>query len=458
MPKYRAQRDAPDLQNYVNIHNSMKIRTAILVALDSWYLRSPKKFVVKSNYPDLEKAHKSWLKLGADNEDFETWLNLYSSDINYRSFRIARNERKVPQFWSDKVINAYLDTTVSPDYLTWHALMTLRPESIPNLIAIQKNKKDCDRQYEDLFNAMLPICSGEHVDIPTKEWKRAASILYLEPEEPLPFNWNYSNESNIKDVAEEVLTFIGQSGTGAQPHLLFDSLILHGLCNTVPMSLTIISLSPLPKRTMKDSIELPSIVRDVTSYLECFHTIKHLIKRVQDLPFHKCEVPEYLESLSSREQTESYELTFLKDREVTLRETKRINRTMKSWKKWLKDNKFSEYSLSINTSTTDKYVDAFRRDVLNTLTDKVQEAHSLLSESLTEVAKSENALADYLRDKAIAESTQANLSLQKKIRSLTRVAIVISILALFLGIIPDEVKKKVYELLTRITLFIISIF
>ncbi len=91
-----------------------------------------------------------------------------------------------------------------------------------------------------------------------------------------------------------------------------------------------------------------------------------------------------------------------------------------------------------------------RYELLKDLQNMLQKSRSRVEEACRTFEKREGILSDYLRDTTIHKSTVANLSLQKRITTLTLVAVLIAFVSLLITFLPESIKAEVQKFIANI--------
>ncbi len=364
--------------------------------------------------------------------------------MTHKSYRCL-----LPDFWSDKVQGIYLTAASNTDYLTWRVLVEL---SIDNAIQelLKLSVTDRAAQYDILFDAVFPKCSGERVRV-EEHYPKYCSVLYIEPEEQLS-----SKERHITDVAADVLSFFDQTGCVPRPHLLFDILLAHDIGAGVPSrKVAAVRLEPIPELKKTDVVIIPRTVWDIVSCLEYILQLEHMAERLRMLPFYRSSLTEYVTKLKGTgDILTSYENIFLKDRQEELAVCPHIKRLADEFHQAVSANYLSlaegtPFSAHIETELSDSAV-GYGYDVLQYITQAFYRAYGDVQEISDHISARAGAMTDFLRDATIAHSTRADLSLQVSVKRLTIVTVVITIIALVIAVIgalPEEVRQRFFKVL-----------
>ena len=99
------------------------------------------------------------------------------------------------------------------------------------------------------------------------------------------------------------------------------------------------------------------------------------------------------------------------------------------------------------TSLAVRVPKSVRGSVIELINSDYDGARSALRGSLTMAKEHEMVIADYIRDVSTAEATVANLRLQNAILYLTLAAVLLAIIALAVGIMPEDAKRHVWHVI-----------
>lgn len=426
----------------------MKIKSVILVGSDSWQISGTEnrfRIGAKRNSND---EFTNYICAG---RNIFCWNKTSITDITVTFVRpdnILRgvhffegtdNQIEIPEFWSPFVKTVCLFTAKNDEYLTLSVIVSLNPEIIPTLINM--GSYSSDKQFNYLIKSILPKCVGEHVDVLSSR-NGHPFVLFVEPEELPPFNQN---------VLNDILSYLGLKETAALPHLLSDVLLTFTLGIGSPSeSITTIRLNPLPCQS-DNSIYIPSTVMELSSYINYIHILRHLNKRLKELPVYKLTFNQYVSELEkSKGLFKGYEYKFLRDQKEALDIRLRVIQNYESLldkieKNYISKFKNSKKSLTVNTEIANPFTRAYSYDVFKSLDYDLLKAKKEIENSMKTILAKENVIVEYLRDEAAC----SNHILQRRINWLTIVTVVIAIIALFIGLLPDGIKELWYAKLIK---------
>lgn len=404
----------------------MKIRFLRLIGVDTWYGKSMDE--ARDYVNSLKSEEAALYTVRPDG----AWAG---TSIIYRV-----DQKDCPDFWQDKAKSIYLRWWELEEFLTGFAIVELHPNKLSDLIEMKRFH--CEEQLDGIFDAAFPSWTGEHVKVSKFHPPKFISILYIEPEQALSVNLKDSRDNGFPAGISEILSMVGQEKSVCQPHLLVDILLLFGIGLSGPEKQAMaISVKPLAQRLDEGDLMLPKTVMELGWYMTYISMFNYLSGRMKKLRFYRHDIDEYIEKLNfKRNLGRNYELKFLKDREEGLSERLRTTKLAKKILKAAKNNYVSllrgwKESLTVETGITGTAGYAYRYDFLDALAGALSKEEEYFDEVSELVFNREMVLSDYLRDKAIAESTRSNLSLQKSIRWLTFFAAIIAILALFISLL-----------------------
>ena len=414
----------------------IKIRSAYLVGVDIWQTKNANvPFTVarverdKDETIDLDNPSYGMIATGKISGDGKL-ISFIGDDTPISSRMIWKSEQSVPSFWTDKVVETYLDSLGNVDYLVWEAFIKLNPEAISQLVSL--NDTESRRLFTELFGAVFPCCTGEHVGYRKYDpWY--SFVLYIEPE--TAYSANYIS---ISDYAADILALLMQTGGAPQPHHLMDVVLTHSIGAGVPSeTIAAVGLEPLKAEPWHGDILLPKTVLDLVAYFAYAIELRHLSKRLRNLPFYTEPFKDYVMGLrKNRTLVSNYQnkfLEFLTDREQEISERLLATQTLDEIHRQMENNQVSKYS-STQFSTIDiaTRVGMYSYDVFETFVNMVPKAERNLRETIEVVHQRADALSDFLRDMSTTDATKANLSLQRRILYFTIAVTIVVIVTLII--------------------------
>lgn len=413
----------------------IKIRSAYLVGVDIWQTKDANvPFTVarvereKDETADLSNPSHIMIAVGKIAGD-GTLTSFATSSLPVSFSTIYKSEQSVPSFWTDKVVEAYLHSLYNMDYLVWEAFIKLNPEAVSQLISL--DYPESRRRFSELFGAVFPRCTGEHVDYSEHDpWY--SFVLYIEPETAYSVNY-----ASISDYAADILALLAQTGSAPQPHHLMDVVLIHSIGAGVPSeTIAAVGLEPLEAEPKVGDILLPKTVLDLAAYFAYAIELRHLSKRLRNLPFYTEPFGDYVMGLRKKSALLSnYQSKFLMDREQEISERLCATQTLDEIHRQMENNRVSKYSSSqfsksIDTATR---VVMFSYDVFEMFVNIVPEAERSLRETIEVVHQRADALSDFLRDTSTTDATKANLSLQRRILYFTIIVTIVVIVTLIIA-------------------------
>jgi hypothetical protein len=368
-------------------------------------------------------------------------------------FTIWKLDRVPPDFWADKVNGVYvLWIDLCPEYQGWTTIVDLKPDTIKELL-----NREFRSLSQALFEWIFPHPPEERPK--PRHGVTFPSLLYLHDSRTLGSGDKLLEES--AQFAIEYRELFGQSNSLSVPHLLFETLFFPALSALYPEDgMTAVSFQALRPNAaelrlrhkapirLPDELRIPSVVFDCMRYMAVARVAQHLTDRVQALPIYKKGVSEYMATLFAlkagrpngrrrRSAIDTYESAFLLEREQALVErltTLDLRRTLRG----LLSNNYIHLMGRARPSVTlypNAERDRFQSDVLRELTANLRSEFTNSKRAADLLGGREAALSDFLRDRATAEATRANLDLQKAIKRLTVAALLIALMSLGLAAI-----------------------
>jgi Mg2+ and Co2+ transporter CorA len=184
--------------------------------------------------------------------------------------------------------------------------------------------------------------------------------------------------------------------------------------------------------------------------------LKHMVKRLKMLPFYRSTLTEYVTRLSPYAVLTSYENIFLKDREEELTVRPHIRQLADEFHQavstnylYLAEGTPSNKQIKVKLSSEGREYN----DVLELIKEAFDQVYRDVKEISDQISARADAITNFLRDAATADSTRANLSLQESVKRLTVVTVLIAIITLVvgvLGVLPEEVRRRLFEVLLNI--------
>ena len=414
----------------------MNIALVRLLGVDIWHTENPRGY------------HEQWrlANMSSPTTDLATYI---PSGVPAGASMLREIQCQTPDFWKDKVSAAYLLGEPGQEYLIWEAVVELHPNSLLALVgAAQENSATYAEQRDALFDRLFPSWNGPRAQ-PADPWPRFASILYLELEES-PLGSSGDLIQGLKPLALEMRRLLGHQNSLCLPHFLADTLLLCDLGAVLPAGgATAVGMEPLRRRSQKGEIILPETVRNLLRYMASIRLFQHLSTRLKTLPFYTLTLSHYIEQLKSKQGlSKGYELQFLNDRQKAAAERLSIHQLVQLFNRKLEYNYVShaaknglERSIKIDIQPAHPYHYYYLDRLTQAFSDTVKE----VQEASERIVRQESALADYLRDATTAEATRANLELQHTMRRLTLATIGIALIALIIGLFPEEAKQWLYK-------------
>ena len=450
----------------------MKIRNAFIIGLDSWYIgyNSENELKVSPYSESIILDHFNFQSFELGPESFSMAYSQVATgekEPNATIFPVRPdnipsgfhawwiNKRSVPDYWKDKIHSTYLRARIRDEYLTWQAIAILQPDRIPAML------KDIEsyemNQIDALFQAILPKCSGEHVDIAYRPKMRTSTVLYLEPDAPLVSGLENPEKKDLNDVAKSMAVFLGQDKKCVQPNVLFDLITFHSIeSNQPPIGLTAVRLFPTEEEKRDGVIVMPSTVMDIANYFGLAYLVEHLQKRLKRQPFIMMSPIQYVKNIknkNNKSDLNTYEKLYLYDREIALNERLRVNYILDAFLEEVKQN-FVNFALVDRNSThleikiSDPFLLAYKYHVLDKAMDYHNKARISVQKLLEQLKEHEDTISDYFRDSINIEVSQSSFKLQSIMKWISIIALFIAFVAMFTGIfsiLPDEIKTILFK-------------
>lgn len=442
----------------------MKFRSAVLIGLESWFVRDHDSLLEWSagdddpNAPILRSIlereglvleGKGPRQTGITRADAK--LLLYApNDFVAGTHVLFRNRRAPPESWTDGVVRSFLRGHLIGPYLTWVSLVEFDCERIDS--HVEEVRADGLSVFDSLLETILPRCAGEHVVLPYRARRKAVCVLYLEPETQLPFNLKYGRSLEVGAAFEPVRELFGLTEIAAIAHPRADLVLMRGQSwNPPEIELAAIRLRPLPDASGDDVIQLPATVLDLALALSYFPIYRHVAERLRTHPFLAVRPDEYIRKISEQRHVyDAYERTFVRERASASLLALESDGCTEELEQRLAANRYfvstqDGTSKGIEFDASGQMFVKSHNNIIETLRRELATIKSAVSQKVRLLKDRERSYSEFLRDMAIAQSTRENIKLQSMIRLLTVAATAVALLALGIGLLTDEMKSKILE-------------
>jgi hypothetical protein len=380
--------------------------------------------------------------------------------VSFRS--LTQCNLPIPEFWKGKVLRSFVTDSYDQinDYLVFYTLVDLNPTVFNDLL--QENRYELIERIDDLIQAVTPPRNCLRV---VSGWPKYPSLVYVRPVMDTPEHTEDYIEK-AERTAREFRSILNDKSV-LVPHFLFDTLLFPSVGPTgTENGLTAVDLSDKPRDEPKPNLfVLPKTVMDVVQYLAGFQIIKHSDNRLKKLPFLSQTLGLYVDRIrgpkeisagaspdsnprhrGQRDVSAAYEYEFLNDRIHSSLQRDSVIQSITALAEQLSNNNISRAN-QIGISQSMDSVISSKSDIaipiLERLINTVDANRAALKGTEELLRTREVELADYLRDLAMADSTRANLNLQRSVWLLTKVAILFAFLSLIIAFLTDDNKKAI---------------
>jgi hypothetical protein len=381
-------------------------------------------------------------------EGEEVSVPCYSPDGTWWGTRtFIQIEAGLPQLWVNHVKKVYLHPHKLGQYFVVHLIVELLAEAV-QLIIESEGPKYWSHLDNLLSSISTVIPEAERVSYHGRA--QLSSILFLEPVAPIKVS-KESDDAELIESISELRTFLKHSDNSAAiPHFLFEVLFFYSSANYPSVHGTAVNLSG----PVKYNNAIPLAVLNLVNYIGYYTICNDLVRILRKNPFFEKTPLEYISSLGSVKNIFSnYENIFLKDRENTIESCSLTANQLRIIDDELSDNVISflndSNSFVIQTLTRDHGNYPYRYSLVTRLKREFEKERNYIKQQLSLINNYERALSDHLRDWSFASINRTNLELQKSIHRLTVAMIIVAIIALFIGLFPEEPKKTIYETMIK---------
>jgi hypothetical protein len=446
----------------------VKFRSAVLLGLESWFIRDQSALVQWSACDDEPNApvmrsilEREGLVLEGraprqtDVARADAKLFLYSpTDFIAGTHTLFRNRRAAPEPWTDAVVGSYLRGYLSSHYVTWLGVVEFARERIEGLVA--EVRTGGPKLFDPLFESILPTCIGEHVVLPYRAKRRAVCLLYLEPEKPLPFSLKYGKSAEIGSSIHPLRTLFDLKEVAATAHPQADLLLMRGQNWDPPeIELAATRFRPMPAPDDGTVVALPSTALDLALALSYFPIYRHVVERLRTHPFLAVRSDEYARRIGEhRHIYEAYATTFMQDRTSASLLALESDGCAEDLAHRLAANRFFTStedgpSKGIEFDSAGHMFVKSHNNIIELLKRELASVKSVVAQRTRFLKDRERAYAEVFRDMAIAESTRESIKLQSVIRVLTVFTVLVALIALVIGLLTEDMKLAMVEWLLR---------
>lgn len=437
----------------------MKFRSAVLIALESWFIPDHDSLVKWSTCDDDPNApvlHSILQREGLVLEGkgprqtgiarADAKLLLYAPNDFVAGTRVLyRNRRAPPEPWGGGILRSVLRGHLIGPYLTWVGMVEFDCAHMDeHMNGVRAGGLSA---FDPLLETILPNCIGQHVVLPYRAKRRAVCCLYLEPETHLPFNLKYGRALEVGPSFEPLSALLGLTEIAAIAHPQADLLLLRGQgWNPPEIELAAIRLRPLPDASGEDIIQLPETAMDLAYALSYFPIYRSVAERLRAHPFLAVRPEEYTRKISQQRHIyDAYERTFVRDRASATLLGLESDGCTEILEQRIAANRYlapaeAGPTKGIEFDAAGQMFVKSHNNINETLRRELATVRSAVAQRVRLLKNREQAYSEFLRDMAIAQSTRENIKLQSMIRLLTIAAIAVALLALGIGLLTDKMK------------------
>jgi len=345
----------------------------------------------------------------------------------------------LPQLFGEPAKSAFIMVGEKEPYCTRLAAFPLSEQQLANLIELGG---DSLAEVNSFVRTFLPKFEGDRV-WPRTEWQLFGRILLLNSIEGIP-----SADESPPEAVSNLLRLLRQTQTAAAPFTFFDLLVFPSPWpgDTDEFTALLTRNGGVIENGRK--LTLPLSAFALIEYVSYTAIIRHLGSRIRQLPLGESSLSEYLThtGLKPGRALSVYSEVHLRDREMTFQQLHETQRALSELRSRLQSN-YVEIARrgSLSRSFPAALSHPLRFSLFNRLVGNLDKAVATYDGARQVVESREQATRDYLRDLLIAETTESNLEIQRRIRLLTTVAVILGILGLVSNFLPDTVKEAIYN-------------
>jgi hypothetical protein len=442
----------------------LKFRSAILLALESWFIRDQNALVQWASRN--EEANASVLRSVLEREGLalegmvprqtdiaraDSKLLLYApSDFIAGTHVLYRNRLEPPEPWAEAIVRSFLRGYLINQYLTWVSLTEFDPARIDDLVA--EVRTSGLSVFDALIEKILPTTIGDHVVVPNRGKARAVCVLYLEPETQLPFNLKYGKTSQIDASIQPLRALFGWKEIAAIAHPQADLLLMRGQNWSPPeIELAAMRFRPLPAASDETVMCLPATAFDLALALSYFPIYRHMAEQLRTHPFIAARSDEYARKISETPHLyDAYEKTFVRERASASLLAMESDGCTEELAQRIASNRFfasaqDGASKGIEFDADGEMFVKSQNNIIETLRTELRTIKCTVAQRIRLLKDRERAYSEFLRDILIAQSTRESIKLQSVIRLLSVAAVMVGLLAVVMGLLTDRMKSAVLD-------------
>jgi hypothetical protein len=339
----------------------------------------------------------------------------------------------IPEPWVQSIRSISVGSFCCVDsYTAWWSIAELKPDILSEILV---EDGAFTHALDTLHDCTFGGTCRKNIDTRMGDSSLAKYpyILYVEPRQPL---FPRGTDDEVQEAIGQLYTLLGRADGWIAPHNLFGALLTRGAGWAKPHE-KIIALNSRPyTQQFSECLGLPATVIDVARHIAFIRMLRDMLDRLKSVKFLRCDADEYLKTFRDTDLLPAYEHGFLKDREHSIAERLRVMETVKQIERgyegsWISRAEQMKENPSVPTLSSTPSVDLVQL-LVHELHDRVG-AIQCASEL---IVGRETAISDYLRDATTGVSNRINLKLQRSMRWLTWISVIIALIALLIGLWP----------------------
>jgi len=335
-----------------------------------------------------------------------------------------------------------LTLELSEKYLCRVALLELAEGDVHHLT---QDKDEAGKDLKKIVNIFLPL--DEQYRVWPLQGTLEYSLLLVSD------SWQSKLESQSDQLnslqAEEVKKLwadLNLTHMAPIPELYADLLILPArvLAGSMDSSYMIWGGLPSLREDSAIELELPETLIDFVVYIAATAAVVDLTGRLRNLPVSPVEAKKWGD-VSSASLLEGYLVNHFKNRDRILTELLICSQTFRAVSKMMRKNAMAQFEQLVPFAWPEVLAHPlkFRRSIR--LRNERLAAEEEYKHARENADKWSGLVSDYLRDLLNARVAASNLSLQVTIQRLTVIALILGLVAIAVGLIPDTARAAMWK-------------
>jgi hypothetical protein len=352
---------------------------------------------------------------------------------------LVPNALRCPLF-GEEPVSIHLRSETVAGFVLRKALVTLTQNQLLMLSTNRRERHNKDDVVGEFAFNLLPFAGSERV-FPTADERRYGSLLEV--------TIAPGNHGDAADSARSARLSLGVDQTVVVPVEIDGIIVLPGpLRGGVNDSMTTLS------RNVCDSsneLELSAIAVRLIELMSAIHCVKYMTASLQSLPIADASPATYVaRRLPGNVATLSMYETHLGDREELLTAILMADDKVNTFESLVAKGRLARYArerrvASFPEIVAEQYPVGYQYDPLSKLFGDLDESFAEYRQVKRSAEARDRLIAEYLRDRVNAAVADSNLSIQRMVIRLTIIAVVLAILAILEGVLPDTLRSQLFS-------------